>query len=197
MATLTMPKTQAEQLKVIVGVLGLIAAALYWYLVYNPKTATLNTVQTTVEKLDSTNQIAKTEMARGSVSQLRQQALEYAENLVLMRRLVPASNEVPLLIDQVSQSARRVGLDVGAIEPMGAEIGTDFDAHKYRLRIAGSYHAIAEFLTNVGSLPRIVVPVQLALQAAPGTNRERTAATTFELHTYVARTAPPNTGRGN
>ncbi|HKS06903.1 MAG TPA: type 4a pilus biogenesis protein PilO [Gemmatimonadaceae bacterium] len=197
MATLTMPKTQAEQLKVLVGVVGLLAAGLYWYLVYSPKTETLNTLQTTVEKLDAVNQSAKTEMARGSVSQLRQQALGYAENLVLMRRLVPASNEVPSLIDQVSQSARRVGLDVGAIEPMGAEAGTDFDAHKYRLRISGSYHAIAEFLANVGSLPRIVVPVNLALQTAPGGNRERTAATTFELHTYVARTATPNPGGGN
>ena len=197
MATLSMPKTQAEQLKVLLGIIGLLAAAGYWYLVYSPKSVTLDATEVVVGKLDSVNQKAKTELARGSVSQLRAQALEYAENLVLMRRLVPAVNEVPSLIDQVSTSARRVGLDVAAIEPLGAEVGTDFDAHKYRIRVSGTYHAIAEFLTNVGSLPRIVVPVNLGLTVAQGNNRERTAQTILELHTYVARTAPPNTGGGN
>ena len=57
---------------------------------------------------------------------------------------------------------------------------------------------MAEFLTNVGSLTRIIAPVNLAL--TPATNLNTTAARTrpagssaldtkFEIQTYVARTS--------
>src|SRR5688572_31553936 len=108
MATLSMPKTQREQLMVVLGVVGVLAAGVYYWYIYRSKTTELDRTEITVNSLDSLNQIAKTELARGNTSQLREQAMEYAENLVLMRRLVPAQNEVPALIDEVSTSARRV-----------------------------------------------------------------------------------------
>lgn len=196
MATLTMPKTQREQLMVVLGVVGLLAVAGFWWFRYRDESTRLNGVEAAANSLDSLNQLAKTELARGTVAQLREQSIQYAENLVLMRRLVPAANEVPALIDDVSRSARRVGLDVGTIEPLGAEIGTDFDAYKYRLSVSGTFHALAEFLANVGSLQRIVVPVNLSMTGVAANPLGRTALTRFELHTYVARTAPPATRGG-
>ena len=190
MASLSMPKTQREQLMVVLGVVGLLAAGAYWNFVYKPESVRLATVDSATMKLDQANQRAKVQLASGTVAELREQAAAYRENLELMRKLVPAGNEVPSLVDQISNSARRVGLDLGQIEPLGPEIGTDFDAYKYKLRVAGSYHALAEFLANVGSLTRVVVPVNLMLTAAqPGGGPNRTATTTFELHTYVAHTA--------
>jgi Tfp pilus assembly protein PilO len=110
-----------------------------------------------------------------------------------MRQLVPAANEVTTLLDQVSSSARRVGLDVSKIEPLGTETGQDFIAYKYRFSMNGSYHAVAEFLTNVGSLRRIVVPVNVNMvtSQAQSPGAARSTTTTFELHTYVANTNPP------
>ena len=57
---------------------------------------------------------------------------------------------------------------------------------------------MAEFLTNVGSLTRIIAPVNLALAPASNPNsnaaRHRSAGasaldTRFEIQTYVAKTA--------
>jgi type IV pilus assembly protein PilO len=192
-----MPRTQREQLLVIVGVLGLLAAAAYWYFAYNPKTAQLAAQEIRVDSIDRKNQIAKAEMAKGSANELRQQATTYAENLLLMRRLVPAANEIPELVDQISTAARRAGLDVSQFQPLGPEIGTDFDAYKYKLRVAGDFHSLAEFLANVGSLQRIVVPVNLVLTPAQPNPQGRTAIADFELHTYVAHTAAPPTAGGN
>lgn len=186
-----MPKTQREQLMALLGILGLAAAGLYYYYVFRPQSTTLADTQKKVEASEKRNQDAKAELAKGTANELRAQAQMYLDNLQLMRQLVPASNEVPTLLDQISNSARRVGLDIGRIAPLPMEEGNDFNAVKYQLTLNGSYHAVAEFLANVASLTRIVVPVNLNLQTVqqnPGPTRS--VAATFELHTYVARTTP-------
>lgn len=202
MATeLRMPRTQREQLMVFLAILGLGGAGYYWYGLYNPKNLELDALQARADTLDQRNQEAKAELAKGTVDELRQQAEIYRENLALMRQLVPASHEVPSLLDQVSTAARQAGLDIGQVDVLGVDPGLDFDAHRYRLSINGPYHAITEFLTNVGSLRRIVTPVNIVMRASGATTPTRgasvlprTVSATFELHTYVARTAPSGGG---
>jgi type IV pilus assembly protein PilO len=128
-----------------------------------------------------------------ATAELKAQIEEYGQNLQLMRQLVPTSNEVPALIDQVSTAARRAGLDIGKVEPLGMESSTQFafDALRYKFTVTGPYHDVAEFLTNVGSLPRIMVPLNIQMQAGtqtgPRIDPKKAVTTVFELHTYVAR----------
>jgi type IV pilus assembly protein PilO len=197
MAQFRMPQTQREQVMTVLAVLGLAAAPLYWYLAYAPKTVELDAKQVRVDSLDANNQRAKAELAKGSVNELREQAKAYTDNLQLMRQLVPAGNELPVLLEQVSTSARRVGLDIGAIEPLGVQQGDTFDSYRYRLRLQGPYHVIADFLTSVASLTRVITPTNVTLsaneQAAQQPPRAgqlpRTVTAQFELETFVARTA--------
>jgi type IV pilus assembly protein PilO len=198
---LRMPRTQREQAMSLLAIVGITGAVLYYMYVYSPKSAEMDTLAVRVDTLESNNQKAKAEIAKGTVEELQQQAQTYRENLELMRQLVPASHEVPGLLESVSNAARQAGLDIGQIEVLGVEQGQDFDAHKYKLTVNGPYHAVAEFLTNVGSLRRIVAPLNInmrAIGAQGARNRAAgpvpTVATTFELHTYVARTAPTAQG---
>ena len=196
-----MPTNPNDRNKVLIGVLGLIAAGAYWNFVYSPKAAELETMQQHVEALDQSNQRAKAEMAKGSVNELRAQAEAYRRNLEVMRQLVPTGNEVPALLDQVSTAARRVDLDIGTVEPLPVIVGDQFDTYRYRLAIGGDYHALGQFLTNVGSLPRIMAPVNLNLtpQPTPASQKnhirknEQFLRAQFELQTYVAKTAPAPT----
>ncbi len=191
------PKTKRDRLMlVIVGVAALLVVG-YWQLVYTPKSAELAQVAAHIQSLESANQRAKAELAKGSVNDLRAQALRYQQNLQLMRQLVPTSNEVPALLEQVSTAARRVNLDIDAVSPEPVLEGDQFDTYKYQLIVVGPYHALAEFLTNVGSLTRVVAPVNLKLDPATGEQlkahvRKRNAAllaAKFEIQTYVAKTA--------
>jgi type IV pilus assembly protein PilO len=194
---LTLPQSQREQAMVFVGILGIAAAGLFWNFKYSPRMLELDTLQERVERIDASNQRAKAELAKGTVNALREEAALLTANLEQMRQLVPVGNEVPLLLEQISSAARRVGLDIGSVEPLGVEQGNDFDAYRYRFRLSGSYHAIAEFLTNAGSLSRIVAPtnVSLAVPTSAGPSRPGapapTVSATFELHTYVARAGTP------
>ena len=119
-----------------------------------------------------------------------------------MRKLVPTGNEVPLLLDQVSTAARRVGLDISDVQPLPNLTGDQYDAYKYRLIVRGGYHQIGVLLSNIGSLQRIVAPINVTLMPvpidpkAPKTKRQPIDAR-FEIETYVARMSPaPRMGDG-
>jgi type IV pilus assembly protein PilO len=112
-----------------------------------------------------------------------------------MRELVPTANELPVLLEQVSTAARRVGLDIADVQPLPQLNGDQYDAFKYRMSVRGDFHQIGVFLTNVGTLQRIVAPINVSLN--PTTTQPRNRAprsqpidARFEIQTYVARTAP-------
>lgn len=197
------PTNKRDQMMVLLGVAAVVGAALYWYFVYDPKNTELTKVQTHIDSLDSVNRKAKAELAKGSVQELRAQAERYRRHLEVMRQLVPTSNEVPALLDQVSTAARRVGLDLASIEPEPVIIGDQFDTFRYKMALFGTYHEVTEFLTNVGALTRIIAPINL--QIVPVQNEtvakqlrrkgQQPLEVRFQIQTYVAKTpgATPGT----
>lgn len=193
---LSMPKTQREQAMVLIALLGFAAAGGYYFMAYSPKSAELATRSAYVDTLEESMSLMKVQTGGSVTSELKAQIEEYGANLQLMRQLIPTSNEVPAMFDQVSTSARRAGLDIGKVEPLGPESSTqfNFEAYRYKFTVTGAYHDIAEFLTNVGSLQRIMVPLNVQMQAVnqtgPKPDPKRAVTTVFELHTYVTKAGP-------
>jgi len=187
-----------------VGVAAVLVLALYWYFLYKPKAQELNATQIHVDSLDRKNQQAKADIATGSLQKLRAQSAEYEQSLKVMRQLVPRSNEVPALLEDISTAARRVGLDLATVEPMPVLPGEQFDTYRYKLAVIGGYHPVGQFLSNVGSLNRIIAPVTMTIKLPPIAdktkarvkNGESLVDTEFQVQTYVVRTvpyAPPST----
>jgi type IV pilus assembly protein PilO len=196
------PKNQRDQVMVLLVIVAVALIGLYYAYVYTPKADVLAGLQAHVDSLDVGNQRAKAELAKGNVDQLRAEAAKLQDNLEVMRQLVPTSNEVPALLEQVSTAARRVGLDLATVKPQPVVEGEQFDTYRYQVAVIGDYHALGEFLANVGSLTRIVAPVNLALSplgnGAAADQRKKALKNNnsvldsrFELQTYVAKTAAP------
>jgi type IV pilus assembly protein PilO len=179
----------------------LLASAYYMYL-WSPKKEELDLTQAHVDSLVIMNQHAKSELAQHKTDEIKAEAERFASDLEVMRRLVPTGNEVPALLEQVSTAARRVGLDIADVQPLPLLQGDQYDAYKYRLSVRGDYHEIAVLLANIGSLQRIVAPINLTLAPASqpagtqGAARKQTVEARFEIQTYVARTAPAPAGKG-
>jgi type IV pilus assembly protein PilO len=196
-----LPQNQRDQVMVLVGVLGVVALVAYWAYYFDPRSVELDALEERVETLVSRNDRAKLELARGDPERLRQEALTVRQNLDMMRQLVPTSNEVPALLEQVSTAARRVGLDLSGVQPEPVVPGDQFDTYRYKISVVGDYHALGAFMANVGSLTRIVAPmnVQLRPQAAAnaGTgapargNTSQLLDSEFQIQTYVARASTP------
>jgi type IV pilus assembly protein PilO len=193
---IALPKGQREQTMLLVAIVAVAVLALYWWFPYRSKAAALDVSALRLEALTTKNQMAKSEMAKGNLDQLRRQLAEYQQNLVLIRTLVPVGNEVPSLLEQVSTAARRAGLDVSAVDPQPVVEGDNYDTYRYKMIVIGGYNQLGEFFSNVGNLTRIILPVNLSL-AAPSNpqlvkdqNKPADAAVVearFELETFVAK----------
>ncbi len=196
-----MPTNQRDQLMLFVAILGILGAGSYWNWVYTPKAEALTVQEERLEKLDASNQRAKAMLARGTVEQMRAEAKVLKDNLELIRTLIPAGNEVPALLDQILGAARRVGLEQDSFVPGNVVQGEIFDTYRYRLSFNGTYHQIGEMLTAIGSLRRIMSPMNVNLTPAPaGSSSLRVPAgeqilnANFDIQTYVVRSAAPTEG---
>src|SRR5215217_5343174 len=180
---------------VVLSVLAFGLAGGYWYQFWSPKNLELDGVDVHVQALRDVNQRAKSELAQGKTSELRAETEQFERDLDVMRELVPTANEVPVLLEQVSTAARRVGLDIADVQPLPQLNGDQYDAYKYRMSVRGDFHQIGVFLTNVGTLQRIVAPINVSLNPSQQQTRNRAPRSQaidarFEIQTYVARTAP-------
>jgi type IV pilus assembly protein PilO len=188
-----MPQTKRDQYMLVAIIVAIGLAYAYYNYLWTPKDEVLNASQAHVDSLVIVNQRAKSELAQGKTQEVKAEAERFANDLEVMRRLVPTGNEVPALLEQVSTAARRVGLDIADVTPLPLLAGDQYDAYKYRLSMRGDYHQIGTLLTNIGSLQRIVAPINLTLAPvtlpAGSSKRARIqpVEARFEIQTYVAR----------
>jgi type IV pilus assembly protein PilO len=197
------PGGQREQTLLAVVVIALLAAGAYWYFPYQSKSVELGEQRARLEQLVEENQKARTELAKGSVEQMRAELALAQDNLSLLRTLIPVSNEVPALLEQVSTAARREGLDVAAVDPQPVVEGPQYDTYRYNIGVIGGYHELAAFLSNVGGLTRIIAPVNVKLLSPSaasaktpkrGTRSAADIEARFQIQTYVARRSPLDDG---
>ena len=73
-----------------------------------------------------------------------------------MLRQLPGETEIPSLIVDISQTGLAAGLQEKLFQPQ-AEIPKDFYAEKpIKIQLSGGFHEIANFVSGVAALPRIV-----------------------------------------
>jgi len=198
-----LPQNPRSQKLLVVGLLAVGVAVAYQQLVWTPKNAELALIQVRLDTLDSLNRMAKFEVAKGTASKMKEEADVYARELSVLRHLVPLENEVPALLEAVSQAARRANLELSDVQPDGVVNGDQFNTYRYKMAVSGPYHEVAQFLSNVGSLARIVEPINVTLALANHTTERRMKKDEqlldahFQIQTYVARTTtdtPPTSG---
>jgi type IV pilus assembly protein PilO len=84
------------------------------------------------------------------------QLAEIEESFGAMLRQLPGRTEVPNLLVDVSQIGLAAGLSEDLFKPDG-EIHKGFYAElPIKIRLTGSYHELARFVSDVAALPRIV-----------------------------------------
>jgi Tfp pilus assembly protein PilO len=121
---------------------------------------TLNDVRAEVER-------AKADLARESVEDVQARTAAYQASLGVLRSLVPEQREVANLIDDVNIRAKVHGLRVEAFTPSAPVAGPEpFDTHSYEFTVIGRYNQVGDFLTDVASLRRIMVPRAINLNRA-------------------------------
>ena len=187
-----LPTRQRDQILLIVIVLSLGAIGGYFMYMFGDKSNEITTLETHVAALNTMNDKVKADIKAGAFDRARREAQRFERDLRVLDQLVPKTNEVPALLDQVSTAARRAGLELQDVAPAGPQPGEEFDTYKYKLGVVGGYHEIAQFLTNIATLDRIVAPmnVNLIVTGGKGEKRARFGESLldakFDIQTYVA-----------
>jgi type IV pilus assembly protein PilO len=124
-------------------------------------------IRDTIAKFETETDKAKKELAKGTVDDLRKKLETYRSSLALLRRLVPDRNEVPNLLDDISTRGKIRGITLSQVIPQAVEAGpAPFDTYRYTLSVIGRYDQIGEWLADVASLQRIIVPQDVFLAVA-------------------------------
>jgi type IV pilus assembly protein PilO len=177
---------------VLIIVLAVGSAGAFWFLWREPKAQEAAQLQAEVDSLQARVDQAKRDLAQGTVEDLRERIAVYERSLGLMRQLVPTENEVPQLIDDIASRAALRNVDIAEFARQSQEPGGVFETYRYRLTIYGHYDEIGEFMSDVASLPRIMVPYDVTLDPADANQQALYADTTgallrgqFLLRTFV------------
>jgi len=195
-----LPTDQRSQIMMLLILVAGAGGYFFWTKVQRPQSARLTVAHHDADSLAKIIEAAKADLASGTVDDLRRKVEEYQGSLELMRRLVPDRNEVPTLIDDISTRAKVRGVTLGKIQPLTPEIGATFDTYRYRLEVYGHYDQVGEYLADIASLPRIVVPQDVIMAMATPATQKLLGDTAgalllaeFTLRTFVksSRPAPP------
>jgi type IV pilus assembly protein PilO len=150
-------------------------------------------IQDTIARFEAATDSAKKELARGTVADVRKRLEMYRASLALLRRLVPERNEVPNLLDDISTRSKIRGVTLSSVVPQAVESGpVPFDTYKYNMSVIGKYDQIGQFLADVASLQRIIVPYDLTVSTANSSSAKALGDSSgsmleakFQIRTFV------------
>jgi Tfp pilus assembly protein PilO len=150
-------------------------------------------IRDTIIRFEAETDSAKKDLARGSVADVRKRLESYRSSLMLLRRLVPERNEVPNLLDDISTRSKIRGVTLSQVVPQPVEAGpVPFDTYSYNMSVIGRYDQIGQFMSDVASLQRIIVPYNVSVAAANASSARALGDTTgsllearFQIRTYV------------
>jgi len=118
------------------------------------------------------------------------QLAQMEQSFGTMLRQLPGETEIPSLIVDISQTGLAAGLQEKLFEPQ-AEIPKDFYAEKpIKIVLSGGYHEIANFVSGVAALPRIVTLHNIIITPEDPKKFDRlTLETTAKTYRYIEEEA--------
>jgi len=169
---------------VFVVVLGL---GVYWTIVED-KYPQLQRVQEDEQTLRVTFENKQRKAA--NYDAYKAQLTQMEQSFGTMLRQLPGETEIPSLIVDISQTGLAAGLSEKLFQPQ-AEIPRDFYAEKpITISLAGGYHEIANFVSGIAALPRIVTLHDINIMPDdPNDYDELTLEVTAKTYRYLEEEA--------
>lgn len=139
----------------VIAIIFLVVVGLgvYWFIIED-KAPKLTRAQDDEQTLRITFENKQRKAA--NYDDYKAQLIQMEQSFGTMLRQLPGKTEIPSLIVDISQTGLAAGLQEKLFQPQ-SEIPKDFYAEKpIRIRLSGGYHEIANFVSGIAALPRIV-----------------------------------------
>ena len=140
------------------GVIGIVFAVvvgfgIYWIIIED-KAPALERAQ--AEEVTLRDVFENKQRKAANYDAYRAQLAQIEQSFGTMLRQLPGETEIPSLIVDISQTGLAAGLQEKLFQPQ-PEVPKDFYAEKpITISLSGGYHEIANFVSGIAALPRIV-----------------------------------------
>jgi type IV pilus assembly protein PilO len=177
------PRFQKRAMALLVPI---VFAVGYQQLYHSPRAEEVDGMEARLATLTAQNSAMQTIIARYGTDLERRVAI-FREHLGQLEQLIPGREDVPHLINQITEVAGGSGVELTVLRPGGETPGDHYAKQTYELEVTGDYHSVAEYLTFIGSLPRIVRSADLHLQRTGDetTSGRPVLRARFRIDTYV------------
>ena len=93
------------------------------------------------------------------------QMIQIKEMLDELVRQLPDSSEVPSLLIDITEAGGRRGLEFVVFDPQEQELGDFYSTLPILMEVKGDYHQLANFISDLAQMPRIVTVGDLEITA--------------------------------
>lgn len=182
-----LPQDPQKQKLVLLALLPILIAFGYYYFYHTKRSVEAAALQDNIDRLEVSNAGMRQIVGRFGAD-FQQRLSIYEAHVRQLEELIPRREDVPVLISQITSRAMELNVELAALNPSSEEPGPFYSKQSYGLQVLGDYHAIGEYMTAIGSLPRIVKPggVTLAVdRPAAGPGESPRLRATFQIETYI------------
>ena len=146
-------------------VFGLILGGGYWFFIKD-QYVELESVQQEEQELRERYENKAYRVANLEV--FKAQMVEMEETFGALVRQLPSETEVPGLLEDITNTALGSGLDLQEVKLQGERKQDFYSELPINIRVVGSYHELASFVSSVAGLPRIVTLHDLKISPVGG-----------------------------
>ena len=191
---LGLPDDPKQQQRLLIGLLPLILLFGYWYFLHDGYVEEVESMKTRLERLEASNSQARMLAPQGR--RLEERLVELERHITRLEQLVPRGEEVSRLLNTISERADQIGVDLARFNPGNTNRGPHYNRRTFQMTVLGEYHEIARFLTEIGSLNRIITPIDLSIAPSDARQEEQVLEASFQIETYVLPDQPQGAAAG-
>ncbi|HEV8077013.1 MAG TPA: type 4a pilus biogenesis protein PilO [Marinobacter sp.] len=168
---------------VLLLVFGLIMGVGYWFFIKD-QFAQLDRVKSTELELRQNYENKAYQVANLSV--FKAQMVEMEQTFGALVRQLPSETEVPGLLEDITNTALGSGLALQEVKLQPEQKRDFYSELPINIRVSGSYHELATFVSSVASLPRIVTLHDLTIKPTGADNDQLDMQVVARTYRYRA-----------
>lgn len=146
-----------------------------WYLQIRTQQEDLERVQ--AQEVTLKREFSEKQAKAVNLEAYRKQLEDMKVMLQTMLRQLPSKTEMPDLLNDITQAAIAAGIETDLFQPGGEQVREFYAEKPIQLKMTGTYHQFGTFISNVASLPRVVILTMhdVALRPVSGTGAKAQA----------------------
>jgi type IV pilus assembly protein PilO len=153
----------------------IVLIGLFVWLSYLPKYEEIDRLKQEYQKAEK--RLIEARQNAVKLTEYRNKREEAKEKFEIAKKALPAKQEIPSLLTNISQSGMDSGLEFLLFQPGSERPHEFYAAIPVSIKVAGSYHSVALFFDKVSKLSRIVNIENIKMKMPRGKNKLETTCT--------------------